>query len=151
VFCQTGPLLNQVLGDDRYRNCGRGGWKLQPRGNGREPKIWPVQDQTLHCYNSYSPSAELGRKAPKRCFDSTGLVIQTSASTKQLFDSKSFQLFLSFGRPCSVGPLKSPIKKPPGWGQFFCQDHWRPCQSQCQKSCVPPALASLPVQFNCRE
>lgn len=66
---------------------------------------------------------------------------------------KSFQLSLSFGHPFSVGPLQSPIRKPtaPSWGQFFCQDHWRSYQSQCQNFCVPPGLASPPVQMNCRE
>lgn len=37
-FCQMGPLLTQVLGDDRYQKPGRRGWKLQPRDSGREPK-----------------------------------------------------------------------------------------------------------------
>lgn len=52
-----------------------------------------------------------------------------------------------------MGPLQSPKRKPitPGWGQFFRQDHWSSHQSQGQNFCVPPGLASPPVQMNCRE
>lgn len=113
-------------------------------------RIWLVQDQIISL---------LQQRQPRRWAEPEGsevLLRQQCCSDpnlnfwKNLFNSKSFQLFLSFGLPCSVEPLQSPVRKPtvPGWRQFFGQDHWRSRQSQRQNCCVPPALARLPLQPN---
>lgn len=146
-------FLNQILGDDRYQKRGKGGCKRQPRDSGREHEDLVGARPNISL---------LQQRQPKRWAEPEGtevLLRQQCCSDpnlnfwKKMFNSKSFQLFLSFGLPCSVGPLQSPVRKPtvPGWSQFFCQDHWGSCQSQRQNCCVPPALASLPLQPNYRE